>query len=293
MGAIREAYLEHERFMRPDAHRFFRPDAERWMTAEERRLLAPLDLQCPGSDAIERKLDLDGIAEAVAIKAERNELLRLKRVLADLKFDLALLRFARKYRPDQLRDDHGRFANEGGGVGRVTLAAADRPKLGPEAIAAILAESAKRAIEAYRKNNSLLDLFGGRVGTVAYTDFNGEQIFGLNSTAPSYTSRDRAAAMELRNALIQKYPEVMDADDVGRRPNDAVFHAETNLLVRAARTNGGTLKGQSLEVHADRELCRSCESVLPYVGLELGNPTVTFVGPKGRRKTMRDGSWIE
>jgi hypothetical protein len=30
-----------------------------------------------------------------------------------------------------------------------------------------------------------------------------------------------------------------------------------------------------------------------YIGLELGNPTVTFVDPDGSSRTMRDGSWMK
>jgi hypothetical protein len=61
----------------------------------------------------------------------------------------------------------------------------------------------------------------------------------------------------------------------------------------ARRTFGGTLESQSLEVFSDRDLCRSCSTVLPYVGLALGNPTVTFVGTTGLSRTMRNGAWID
>jgi hypothetical protein len=46
-------------------------------------------------------------------------------------------------------------------------------------------------------------------------------------------------------------------------------------------------------VHVDDKLCNNCEAVLPYVGLELGNPTVTFVDPTGTTRTMRDGAWLD
>jgi hypothetical protein len=168
-----------------------------------------------------------------------------------------------------------------------------KPRLGPAAIAAIAAEAAKRAIEAFRKDNLLENLFGGKVGTVTYTEFNGERIFGSNSTSSTYTSRDFEAANRLREVLGSKYPDVMNTHNIGGRPNDAVFHAESTALLRAAKSNGGTLAGRSLEIHSDRYLCWSCGEVLPRVGLELGDPTVTFVQPDGRRKTMRNGSWID
>jgi hypothetical protein len=42
-------------------------------------------------------------------------------------------------------------------------------------------------------------------------------------------------------------------------------------------------------------MCYSCDKVLPKIGLELGNPTVTFIGPTGIIGTMHmaGGSIIE
>ena len=113
-----------------------------------------------------------------------------------------------------------------------------------------------------------------------------------SSNSPTYTRADRLAAKGMRDTLIEKYPEVMDTDNVGRRSNDAVFHAETTVLLRAARANGGTLAGQTLEVFGDRPLRPSCREILPHVGLELGNPTVTFIDSTGLRQTIRSGAWM-
>jgi hypothetical protein len=68
----------------------------------------------------------------------------------------------------------------------------------------------------------------------------------------------------------------MNTGNIGQIPNNALYHAEATILLRAARENGGTLSGKSIEVTVDRELCGSCEAILPYIGLELGNPTVEF-----------------
>ncbi len=73
---------------------------------------------------------------------------------------------------------------------------------------------------------------------------------------------------------------------------NAVFHAEATLLMRMARRRGGTLAGEDLTAHADRAMCRSCQKMLPLIGLELGNPTVTFVGPLGTVGTIHDGEWL-
>ena len=190
--------------------------------------------------------------------------------------------------------DGGQWTSDGtGGANRVRVAQGDKPRLGPHAIAIIAAEAAKRAIEAFRKDKGLLDLFGSRIGTVTYTEFNGENIFGSNSSSPTYSRGDRDAAVSLRDRLLEKYPDVMNAEHVGQRPNDALFHAETTALLRAARANGDTLAGRTLEVHSDRPLCRSCRTVLPYVGLDLGNPTVTFIDPSGLRQSIQSGKWVK
>ena len=76
-------------------------------------------------------------------------------------------------------------------------------------------------------------------------------------------------------------------------PTNAFYHAETTAIARAARANGGTLAGTALDVYGDTRMCNNCDAVLPFVGLEFGNPTVTFIEPGGKTRTMRDGIWIK
>lgn len=147
------------------------------------------------------------------------ELRRLRCDIASMRLDWELAKLAWracKYNPDQPRvpagnSDGGQWTSEGaqGASPRVRLAVADKPRLGPAAIATIAFEAAKKAIEAYRKDNLFVDLFQSRIGTVSYTELNGEEIFGSNSTSPTYTSHDRAAATALRDALVERYPEAM------------------------------------------------------------------------------------
>jgi hypothetical protein len=75
-------------------------------------------------------------------------------------------------------------------------------------------------------------------------------------------------------------------------PNNAFYHAETTVLLRAARANGGTLSGQSLEIFGDTPMCNNCGEVLPFVARTLGNPTVTFIDPSGRRRVIQNGAWL-
>jgi hypothetical protein len=141
------------------------------------------------------------------------------------------------------------------------------------------------------------NLFGQKEekGVVAVTKGEGKNEFGVNSGLPTY--EERAAADRLRDKLLEKYPELTKQDKIGYndgwRPNDAFYHAETSLLLRLARQNGGSLSGREFTVHVDKEMCPSCRTMLPYIGLELGNPTVTFVDHTGGRIIMRDGKLLK
>jgi hypothetical protein len=150
-------------------------------------------------------------------------------------------------------------------------------------------------IDAYRRATDIPDFFD-RVRddrTVAVTSIGGEDIFGSSSNWPSYTSADDRDAGQMRATLIEKHPDVMNTRNIGQAPNDALFHAESNLLMRAARKSGGSLVGMELDVYVDRRLCRSCQIVLPLLSRELGNPTVRFFDGSGRTLILRDGSWVK
>lgn len=77
------------------------------------------------------------------------------------------------------------------------------------------------------------------------------------------------------------------------KPNDALFHAEANALLRAVADKTNSLSGREFVVGIDRGLCFSCELVLPKLGLQVGNPKVTFVDGNGDVWIMRDGIWLK
>jgi len=153
-------------------------------------------------------------------------------------------------------------------------------------------------INTYRAVQNTPDMFGQSTwpadkGTVAVARIDGLPVFGVNSGAPGYDGIDRADANSWRARLLAKYPELMDRENIGWTPNNSFYHAESNLLLRAARENDGTLTGRNIEVHTDRDMCdTSCPFVLPKLGLELGNPTVSFVGPNGLIRIMQNGRWL-
>jgi hypothetical protein len=149
-----------------------------------------------------------------------------------------------------------------------------------------------QAIQGFRAKY-LKDLFGNTdEGVVACTKLNGQEVCGTNALSRAYRPDDDVRAKRLRATLIEKYPQIFETETVGWIPNDALFHAETTVLLRAANENGGTLAGQHLVVAVDEVMCPSCQRVLPKVGLELGNPTVTFVDRYGPSRIMQNGEWI-
>jgi hypothetical protein len=173
------------------------------------------------------------------------------------------------------------------------LAAADGPILGPKSRLKTLMEVARKVIDAFRSKEGLLDLFGERVGAVTYTEVDGTIIYGSNSSLPLYRNIDRIESDQLIAQYVKEYPEMTEKARLREMPIAAFYHAETNVLTRAARESGGTLSGRTLEVFGDRKLCNNCRVILPFVGRQVGNPTVTFFDRYGRVGTIRDGKWLE
>lgn len=174
-------------------------------------------------------------------------------------------------------------------VGARFAASRELPPIGPLRIVNTLRRALK-IIESVRRDNLLYDLFGRPRGTVSMLEIDGQTYFGSNSRLSLYKTRDRLEADAMREVLLHKYPDLVSNNDT-EIPMDALYHAETNVLQRAAREHGGSLAGRTLKVFTDRPMCNSCPKILPKVGLELGNPTVTFIDRRGKVSTMRNGKW--
>jgi hypothetical protein len=240
--------------------------------------------------------------EFSALKTEI-ELAQIRRELTALKAELRfrrLLGSIKAFNPNQPRvpagvTGGGQWTTEGaaGGSDRVRLAASEKLPLGPRALIKLAVEAARLVIDAYRSEHGLWDLFRERVGTVAYTEIDGEKIFGSNSRLPLYEKIDAIEADRLMARYVETRPEMADRAARRQMPLDAFRHAETNALTRAARKFGGTLSGRTLDVYSDGKLCNNCDEILPFVGTEVGNPTVNFFDPWGKVGTIRDGRWIE
>lgn len=130
-------------------------------------------------------------------------------------------------------------------------------------------------------------------GTVAAARIDGSIYVGVNSRSPSYSEVDRADANYFRDQLIETYPNKFFTANRGQKPNDFVYHAEATLLFRVWREKGGNLSGSAFVIRTDREMCNSCIDGLPFLGMALGNPSVRFVSPSGKTRTMRKGAWTE
>ncbi len=155
------------------------------------------------------------------------------------------------------------------------------PTLGRDLPSRFSMPQAPFAVDAYRNN---FDVPIGKdtiaVGTI---DNDTRIIIGVNSRAPGYTNEDRAAANAMRDNLIIADPDVMRWDNTGYKPNDAIYHAEATALLRAAKVNDGSLGGRVIDIYVDREMCRSCDKVLPLISRELGYPTIRFTDIYGKR----------
>lgn len=308
------AERRRRRFMRENAHLHIRHDAWRFMPPGAPRYSGRDVVKYFETEFLNEKW-ADPLAKSATAARDTNidsafeaELRELRSMLAELRSELALRRIAggeRKYNPSQPRvlagnSGGGQWTSEGVGGDRnirdddhVRTAALENLPIGPHKTLKLALEVAKRAIEAFRSENGLHDLFHHKIGVVTYAEVDGKQYFGTNSRSFLFDRADRADTEQLRDILLTKYPERFDLDDnISGAPKNALYHAETNILLRLARDNAGTLAGRKLEIFTDTPLCGNCRSVLPYVGKELGNPTVTFVGPNGRRDTMRDGAWV-
>lgn len=195
---------------------------------------------------------------------------------------------------DDDRWSNGRWSTDrrDGQRGALQLAAGEPPPFDPRRFALWLA---RKAIEAVLRELAKWDLFGHHDPdkvTVAVTTMDGEVITGTSSDYGDWHPIDHFEARALRSTIMRKYPHLARQNS-GQIPLDALFHAETNLLLRAARRNGRSLAGKSLDIFVDNETCLSCQDTLGPVGLELGNPTLTFINSTTGRimGVVRDGKW--
>ncbi len=98
----------------------------------------------------------------------RTELLRLKWQLAALRFQRAMQRHAlalKAYNPEQPRDDHGRWTDDGSSTGRIRLAG-DIPTNDPPEIPKERPSTSAQRTAALKAAARLLTRLGGPVGNV-------------------------------------------------------------------------------------------------------------------------------
>lgn len=120
MAQFHPAWLEHQR------KRFTRPDGARYLRPQYAHLEA--------NQADGRKANPVSTAASQDQEISKREFVELRALQTELKWQLALGRFSRKYRPDQPRNDHGRWVYDGGRRkpapnGGVRLYAAGMPRI--------------------------------------------------------------------------------------------------------------------------------------------------------------------
>ncbi len=279
MHQISEVWLEHQR------KRFTRCDAARYRRFDARfhRGRAPFDGKAEPSptDRSDREWWL-------TLDLAREQLDQIRGEWMELRDDL--LRRKANFNPSQPR-----IAAGSEGAGRWTDDAqftlvADKPSF-PRRLGrwGAVVEVLRLAVETFSKENLLRNLFGETVPVVAVTSLDDRHVFELNSDISDfsslYTDKDRALADQFRDSMVVKYPDDMSRGNIGWAPNDALYHAEATVLLRAWEQNDRTLEGKELLVVVNRKMCdTSCPTVLPLLGLELGNPKITFVDDKKSRE---------
>lgn len=285
MRQISEVWLGHQH------RRFTRCDAARYRHFDSRfRSRSPFDSRAEPSPTEQSDREW-----WLALYRGREQLGRIHREWAELRDEL--LRRKANFNPNQSRIPAG---SEGAGRwtddAQITLVA-DKPSF-PRRLGrwGAVVEVLRLAIETLSKENLLRNLFGETIPVIAVTSLDDRQVFGLNSDISDfsslYTDKDRALADQFRDSMVVKYPDDMSRGNIGWVPNDALYHAEATVLLRAWEQNDRTLEGKELVVVVNREMCdTSCPTVLPLLGLELGNPRVTFVDDQNRVKIMKDGKW--
>lgn len=154
-----------------------------------------------------------------------------------------------------------------------------------------------RLLEAYRRSNAPPDMFAHpwsrKSNTVAVaTPGEGQIFFGTNSRAPTYPNRDKLTARQTVRTMREEFPTVMNRQNAGGAPNNALFHAESTILLRMRDGYGGTLAGLTFRVTADRRMCTACELVLPRLGMHLGNPRVSYYDGAGLQGIMHHNEWL-
>jgi hypothetical protein len=128
--------------------------------------------------------------------------------------------------------------------GALQLAAGEPPPLDPRKWRRWLV---RKLIEGVHRELASWDLFGYHDSdkvTVAATIMDGEPVTGTSSDYGDWLAIDHFEARALRATILRKYPHLLRGRNRGQFPLDAFFHAETNLLLRAARINGRSLAGK-------------------------------------------------
>ena len=221
---------QRQRWLRPDAERWLRPDAHRWMTPQAQRWLLPERKRAVAQPPSES--DRLGCARRSA-RATPPSARRASLTQSELKFRQFLRSLKAGYRPDQLRDDLGRWTDEGGG-GRTQLAASGRPPVGPAAALVLALELALNVIKALSVREWPLGFVRAAVRHCCIDDSRRQNDLGSNSKSPTYSDVDFREAETLRTDLAEKYPDLFSGENLGQRAG-SVSCGDNGLAARSTR----------------------------------------------------------
>jgi hypothetical protein len=154
------------------------------------------------------------------------------------------------------------------------MKASNKP-LDKEGVARYAAEEARHqanfeSINEFRKVNGIPEYaYKLPTGTIAFTEINGQKIFGANTTlGEAKLGGNNRALREQALTDIQKMGKLQGLQ-YGSKDTMFLTHAEAESLIKAAANNGGKLP-KEVEMYVDRPTCFNDCRGKDQVGKGLG-----------------------
>jgi hypothetical protein len=199
MAQLPPAWLEYQRkrFTRPDGKLWTRTNGKLYLKPEPFDRKAWLERQCSGGS--------EGAAAPACDPTDWRDDPEVKRLVAEIKLDLLRRRYLFKFRPDQPRDDHGRWTDGGAGHESTVQPAFFDPRR----------EIARKAIEAAVALYTWLSARNGsgRRAVIGFTarDYRPSETGGTDLDFVGQLDRDKVDAACPRLAEVQERTDLAAA----------------------------------------------------------------------------------
>lgn len=142
------------------------------------------------------------------------------------------------------------------------------------------------ATESYRKDYGLTPFSkddGDNASTIAFTDINGQRIFGTNSSL--YSNTDIQLMNDYHNYIVNNPNKPSILNKIYGRGTSVTFtHAEGNVLVKAYDTFKTNSMPKTITIYCDRETCANwCRNYQIEIARGLDIESLIFVNSNGKQ----------